>query len=303
MKRDFLTVSDFTREEILHILDRASEFKRNPSMREALLAGASVGLLFDKSSTRTRVSFEVGIHQLGGHSIFLTSGDLQLGRGESIRDTARVLSRYLKTMVIRTYSHEVVEEFADHAQMPVINALTDLHHPCQALADLLTVREKLGTLDGRMAYVGDGNNVTHSLIQAAGRVGSRLVIACPPDHMPEEEILKAARAECRAPIELVREADEAVRGADVIYTDTWVSMGKEAEAEDRETVFRPYQVNSRLVSLAAPSCLVMHCLPAHRGHEITDDVLDGARSVVMDQAENRLHVQKAILEFLLDHSS
>jgi len=187
--------------------------------------------------------------------------------------------------------------------MPVINALTDLHHPCQALADLLTIREKLGTLDCRIAYVGDGNNVTHSLIQAASRVGSSLVMACPPAHAPEAEILKVAQAECKARVELVDEAEQAVRSADVIYTDTWVSMGKEAEARDREVVFRSYQVNSHLVSFAAPSCIVMHCLPAHRGHEITDEVLDGPRSVVLDQAENRLHVQKAILEFLLDRSS
>ncbi len=303
MKRDFLTVSDFATEEILAILDRAVSFKRNPHLRADMLAGSSVGLLFDKSSTRTRVSFEVGIDQLGGHSIFLTSGDLQLGRGESIRDTSRVLSRYLKAMVIRTYAHEAVEEFARHARIPVVNALTDQHHPCQALADILTIQEKKQTLSCRIAYVGDGNNVTHSLVQAAGRVGAELVLACPPGHLPDQSILRAANAESRVPVSVLEHAEEAVRGADVIYTDTWVSMGKEGEAEERALVFRPYQVNRHLVSLAAPSCIVMHCLPAHRGHEITDEVLDGSRSVVLDQAENRLHVQKAILEFLMDRSS
>jgi len=299
MKRDFLTINDLSKDEILTILDHADVLKKNPAEQPHILKGYSIGLLFDKASTRTRVSFEVGVHQLGGHPIFLTSGDLQLGRGESIHDTARVLSRYLRAMVIRTYAHELVEEFAGAASIPVVNALTDLHHPCQALADLQTIREKKGSLKTRIAYVGDGNNVAHSLLQAAAKVGAGLVMACPPGHEPEAAILSETQRDAGESIRVVTDPLEAVNGAEVVYTDTWVSMGKESEAEDRTVTFQPYQVNKELLGKASPSCVVMHCLPAHRGYEITDDVMDGPQSIVFDQAENRLYVQMAVLEFLL----
>jgi len=298
-KRDFLTVWDLSGDEILRILDRAAAFKENPGDPARPLEGRSVGMLFDKSSTRTRVSFEVGIHQLGGQSIFLTSADMQLGRGETVADTARVLSRYLDAMVIRTYAQDTVEDFAREATLPVINALTDSHHPCQALADLLTIREKKGRLDVRIAYVGDGNNVTHSLIQAVARVGARLTVACPEGHDPDPGIVAQALDASPGCIELLRRPEEAVSGADVVYTDTWVSMGQEDEVAERLERFRDFQVNESLVGRARSDAVVLHCLPAHRGQEITDGVMDGPRSAVFDQAENRLHTQKAVLEFLL----
>jgi len=298
-KRDFLTVSDLDAGELRTLLDRAAQLKRDTAGHASPMRGRSAGMLFDKSSTRTRVSFEVGIHQLGGHAIFLTSSDLQLGRGETIADTARVLSRYLSLMVIRTFEHRTVEEFARHADMPVINALTDAHHPCQALADLLTVREYKGGYGIRMAYIGDGNNVTHSLIQIAARLGMELVVACPEGHEPDADLLDTARREASAPIEVHHAPRDAAAGADVLYTDTWVSMGQEDEAEDRIETFAAFQVNREIMARANPDALFMHCLPAHRGEEVTADVIDGAQSVVWQQAENRLHAQKALLEFLL----
>ncbi len=299
IKRDFLNVFDFTKEEILAILKRAAELKLNPASTPSVLKDKIVGMLFDKSSTRTRVSFEVGILQLGGNSIFLTSAGMQLGRGETVHDTARVLSRYLDAIVIRTYAHEIIEEFATHASIPIINALTDLHHPCQALADMLTIYEKKQTYNLKMAYLGDGNNVAHSLIQVASRLGTELVIACPEGYAPDAQLLEDAIAESSAGIRVLTDPAEAARDADVLYTDTWVSMGQEDKTKDRDILFRDFQVNDHLLKAAKPDSIVMHCLPAHRGHEITDSVMDGPHSVVFDQAENRLHSQKAVLEFLL----
>jgi len=299
MKRDFLSVFDFTKEDVLLILKRATELKLNPASTPSALKGKVIGMLFDKSSTRTRVSFEVGILQLGGNSIFLTSAGMQLGRGETVHDTAMVLSRYLDAIVIRTYAHEIIEEFARYASIPVINALTDLHHPCQALADMLTIYEKKQTYRLKMAYLGDGNNVAHSLIQAASRLGTELVLACPKGHGPDVQLIEDAMAKSSAEIRVVTDPVEAARDADVLYTDTWVSMGQEDEINDRDILFRDFQINDRLLEVAKPDSIVMHCLPAHRGHEITDSVMDGPHSVVFDQAENRLHSQKAVLEFLL----
>jgi ornithine carbamoyltransferase len=298
-KRDFLTTFDLSSNEISEILHRASAVKLNPSSAPAVLAGGTVGMLFDKSSTRTRVSFEVGINRLGGNAVFLTSSDMQLGRGETVADTARVLSRYLSAMVIRTYAHRSVEEFASHAKIPVINALTDLHHPCQALADMLTIQEHKGGFGVKIAYIGDGNNVVHSLVQAAARLGSSIYIACPEGHEPDGGIIAHARASSTAEIVVMRDPVEAARNADVLYTDTWVSMGQESETAKRERIFHNYQINDMLLSVARPDCIVMHCLPAHRGQEITDSVMDGPRSVVFDQAENRLHAQMALMEFLI----
>jgi len=297
-KRDFLTVFDLTGAETAAIVERAAALKQRP-VGEGQLEGKTVGLLFDKSSTRTRISFEVGVHQLGGKPLFLTSSEMQIGRGETIFDTAKVISRYLSAMVIRTFEHDIVEEFAHHAEIPVINALTDLHHPCQAIADMQTILENKGTCKVKLAYIGDGNNVAHSLLQAAARLGAEVVMACPEGHGPDAGILARAEEAASRPFPVIPDPMEAVRGADVIYTDTWVSMGQEGEEEERERLFSPYQVNETVLAGARPDAIVMHCLPAHRGQEITDAVMDGPQSVVFDQAENRLHSQKAILEFLL----
>ncbi|MEJ2191659.1 MAG: ornithine carbamoyltransferase [Nitrospirota bacterium] len=300
MKKDFLTIWDLTSREIESVIDRAVRMKAGREAASGILQGRSIGLIFEKSSTRTRVSFEAGIYQLGAQPIYMTSGEIQLGRGESIPDTARTLSRYLDAIVIRTFGHPRLEEFAAHATVPVINALTDLHHPCQALADLMTVREKKGAWKGiRMAYVGDGNNVANSLIEAASRVGMSLTVGCPEGYEPDADVLGRAREAARGEVVVLREPREAAGRADVLYTDVWVSMGDEKEAEERRRKFRGYQVNEALLSCAKPDAVVMHCLPAHRDEEITAEVLDGPRSVVFDQAENRLHVQKALLAFLL----
>jgi ornithine carbamoyltransferase len=300
MKKDFLTVSDLTSHEIDRLLKRAVDFKSGKDAPSCPLIGKSIGLIFEKASTRTRVSFQVGIYQLGAQSIYLTPKDIQLGRGETIYDTAKVLSRYLHAVVMRTFSHDTLRDFASHASIPVINGLSDLHHPCQALADLMTIIEKKGSLTGvRLCYVGDGNNVANSLIEAAAIMGMRLSIACPRGYEPPSEILDAARAVSKQDISILRDPKEAVSGADAIYTDVWVSMGQEEEASERRHKFIQYQVNSKLLSHARPDAIVLHCLPAHRGEEITDDVIDGKQSVVFDQAENRLHTQKALLEFLL----
>lgn len=300
MKRDLLTVWDLSAEEIDSLLRRALELKAGKDADRCPLIGRSIGLIFEKASTRTRVSFETGIYQLGAQPIYMNSQEIQLGRGETIPDSARTLSRYLSAIAIRTYGHGRVEEFARHSAVPVINALTDRHHPCQALADLLTILEKKGRLRGvRAAYIGDGNNVANSLIEACARTGIDLSVACPEGYEPDAEVLERAREGSTSEIVILREPREAAGRADVIYTDVWVSMGKEAEAEDRRRKFARYQVNSALLSCARPDAMVMHCLPAHRGEEITDEVIDGPLSVVFDQAENRLHAQKALLEFLL----
>ncbi len=300
MKRDFLTLWDLSKEEIDSLLKRALELKAGKDASKCPLIGRSIGLIFEKASTRTRVSFETGIYQLGGQPVYMNSKEIQLGRGETIADTAKTLSRYLSAIAIRTYEHTRIEEFASNATVPVINALTDLHHPCQALADLMTILEKKGKLKGiRLAYIGDGNNVANSLIEAASRMEINLAIACPEGYEPNADVLEKARENAKSEIIILREPREAAGMADVIYTDVWVSMGREKEADDRKKKFKNYQINSALLACAKKDTIVMHCLPAHRGEEITDEIIDGPHSVVFDQAENRLHAQKALLEFLL----
>jgi ornithine carbamoyltransferase len=264
------------------------------------LTGKTLGMIFDKSSTRTRISFEVGMFQLGGIALFLSSRDTQIGRGETIPDTARIMSRYLDGIMIRTYAQEAVEEFARYATIPVINGLTDLLHPCQILSDLFTIMEKKGTYEGlKIAYIGDGNNVANSWLNAAARLPFRLALACPENYAPNPFILKRASKEAEKGVTLCLKPEEAASDADVIYTDVWASMGQEAEKEKRAKIFKTYQVNKKLLESAKKDAIVMHCLPAHRDEEITAEVIDGPQSVVMDQAENRLHVQKAIMEILM----
>jgi ornithine carbamoyltransferase len=299
MKRDFLTLQDITSDEFHAIINRASELKSGKDANSCPLIGKSIGLLFDKTSTRTRISFQTGIYQLGAQPIYINSKELQLGRGETIEDTAKVLSRYLHGIVIRTYEHRTIEKLAANSSIPIINGLTDLHHPCQALADMLTILEVKGTLkDVRLVYVGDGNNVANSLIETALHTGVDLAVACPRGYEPSRTIFEHV-SDKGGKVRLYTDPEEAVKDADVIYTDVWISMGQERETERRKQIFRKYQVNRELVSLAKPDAIIMHCLPAHRGEEITSDVLDSQQSVVIDQAENRLHTQKAMLELLI----
>mgnify|MGYP001305248191 FL=1 len=302
MKKDFLSVYDLTRKDFDRIFRHAANLKS--MLKDGIiyqpLAGRTLGMIFDKSSTRTRLSFEAGMYQLGGLAIYLNSRDTQLGRGESIADTARIASRYLDAVMIRTFSQESVEEFARHATIPIINGLTDLMHPCQIVSDLFTLVEKKGGYEGlRIAYVGDGNNVANSWIDAAAKLPFRLALACPKGYEPDARILERGRKKAPKGISLHRDPVQAVKNADVVYTDVWASMGQEAEQEARAKVFEGYQVNRRLLQHAKPDAVVMHCLPAHRGEEISAEVLDGPQSVVWDEAENRLHVQKAILEILV----
>jgi len=300
MKRDLLTIHDLTKKEIEYLLERALALKSGADSHKCPLMGKSIGLFFEKPSTRTRVSFEVGIYQLGGQSLYLNPKEIHLGRGETIADTARVLSRYLTAIVLRTYLHSSVEEFASFATVPVVNGLSDLHHPCQALADLMTIIERKGGLKGqRMAFIGDGNNVANSLIEASALTGVNMVIACPESFDPQPEILQRARSSAGGSITIVRDPVEAVADADIVYTDVWVSMGQEKEAENRKAHFAGYQINTSLLSHAKKDAVVLHCLPAYRGREITDEVMDGPQSAVFDQAENRLHTEKALLEFLI----
>lgn len=300
MKRDFLTLWDLSSQEINLLLKRAIELKSGKDAHKCPLIGRSIALLFEKASTRTRVSLEVGIYQLGAKAIYMNPKEIQLGRGETIRDTAKVLSRYLDAIVIRTFSHDMLIEFASNSSIPIINGLSDLHHPCQALADLMTILEKKGKLkDIRLAYIGDGNNVANSLIEAASRMGINLTIACPKGCEPDPDVLKRARASAKSEIVILRDPKKAVNGADAVYTDVWVSMGQEKESKTKRVKLKGYQINNKVLSYAKKDAIVLHCLPAHRGEEITDDVLDGPQSVVIDQAENRLHTQKALLEFLL----
>jgi len=303
-ERDFLSVDDLSSAALTGLLDRASELKSGRgSIAGDALIGRSVAMIFEKPSTRTRISFEVAIAELGGHALPLSSSELQLGRGETIEDTGRVLSRYVHGLVVRTFEQERLERLAETATIPVINALSDLEHPCQALADLLTIREKKGKLEGvRLTYVGDGNNVAHSLLLAGALAGMHVAVATPPGYAPIPQIAKRAEEIAETTggsIEVTTEAVPAVTGCDALYTDVWASMGQEREAEERRLIFAPYQVNSVLAARAADGAIVLHCLPAHRGEEITDEVIDGPRSVVWDQAENRLHTQKALLEWLL----
>ncbi|HEU5170178.1 MAG TPA: ornithine carbamoyltransferase [Gemmatimonadales bacterium] len=296
-KRDFLAIPDLSKAELLSLFDLSARMKRG-DYRERPLAGRTLAMVFAKSSTRTRVSFEVGAYQLGGHALFLSSRDIQLGRGEPVRDTARVLSRYVDGIMIRTFDQAEVEELARYAAVPVINGLTDAQHPCQVLADLLTVREALGGWDGKaVAWVGDGNNMAHSWLDAAGLLGFELRLACPKGYQPDPAIL--ARNAARTCVRLTDDPAEAVAGAHVVNTDVWASMGQEAEQAVREKAFRGYLVDGALMRRAAPGAIFLHCLPAHRGEEVSDEVIEGPQSRVWDEAENRLHVQKALMAFLM----
>ncbi len=295
--RHFLAIPDLTRPELIALFDLAARMKRG-EYRDRPLAGKTLGMIFAKSSTRTRVSFEVGAYQLGGHALFLSARDIQLGRGEPIRDTARVLSRYLDGIMIRTFDHGDIEELACYASIPVINGLTDLLHPCQVLADLLTVRESLGGWDGKaVAWIGDGNNMANSWINAAGSLGFELKLACPEGYRPDAGILQ--RNQGKAKVLLTSDPREAVRGAHVVTTDVWASMGQEGEQEVRAKAFQGYIVDGALMRLADPSAIFLHCLPAHRGEEVSEEVLEGPQSRVWDEAENRLHVQKALMAILM----
>lgn len=303
--RDFTSIRAWARVELEQVLDLADELKtrRAKGQPTDLLPGRSVGLIFQKPSTRTRVSFEVGVAELGGTALHLAAGDLQLGRGETIRDTAYVLSRYLHAIMIRTFAQADVDELAEHASIPVVNGLTDEEHPCQALADLMTIRERFGRLEGlRVAYVGDGNNVCVSLMQACARFGVRFAAATPGDYQPPAAEVDAAREGAErsgGSVEVVPEAADAAAGANVLYTDVWTSMGQEPERAARLRAFRDYAITPRLLELAASDAIVLHCLPAHTGEEIDAEVLYGRRSAVWDQAENRLHAQKALLALIV----
>ncbi|MBI4767847.1 MAG: ornithine carbamoyltransferase [Deltaproteobacteria bacterium] len=299
MKRDFLKLSDLTASEIEVIWKRTKEFKEGQA-RERPLQGKTIGLLFEKPSTRTRLSFEVAVIQTGGHPVFISSRDTQMTRNEPLKDTARVLSRYLDGLVVRTFSQQILDELAEFSSIPIINALSDLYHPAQVLSDLYTIRERKNDWSGmKVAWLGDGNNVAHSWIEAACLFPFQLVLACPRGYEPVDEIWKKAGKEAGDRIHLTHDPAEAVRQAQVINTDVWASMGQEDQASTRMEFFQAFQLNDRLLSLARPDCLVLHCLPAHRGEEITDEVLEGPHSVVFDQAENKLHLHKALLEFLV----
>ncbi|MBR2071838.1 MAG: ornithine carbamoyltransferase [Phascolarctobacterium sp.] len=303
--KDLISIHDLEIGEVALILDVAAKLKRKQKKGEPhqYLKGKTLAMLFSKASTRTRTSFEVGFFQLGGHPIYLSDDASQIGRGEPVKDTARVLSRFVDGIMIRTFSHESVIELAKYASIPVINGLTDLLHPCQALTDLFTIQEKMKVLKGRkMVYVGDGNNMAHSLMYAAAKVGMNMVCACPKGYQPDPKVLAEAQedaAQTGCTITVEEDVMKAVKGADVLYTDTWASMGQEEEHDARKKIFAPYQINAELLAAARPEAIVMHCLPAYRGEEITDDVIEGPQSVVFDQAENRLHVQKAIMALLM----
>src|SRR5437667_8268354 len=298
-KRDFLAVTDLSREAVGRLFDLARRMKTG-AYRESPLAGKTLAMIFAKSSTRTRVSFEVGTYQLGGQALFLSSRDIQLGRGEPISDTARVLSRYVHGIMIRTFDHAEAEELARCATVPVINGLTDLLHPCQVLADLFTVQEALGGWEGkRVAWVGDGNNMANSWIEAAGLLRFELRLACPEGFEPDRAIFERAQARAGACITITEVPEEAVEGAHVVNTDVWASMGQEDEAEARRNAFKGYTVDAALMKLADRRAIFLHCLPAHRGEEVTAEVIEGPQSRVWDEAENRLHVQKALLATLM----
>ncbi|MGA9286908.1 MAG: ornithine carbamoyltransferase [Anaerobacillus sp.] len=303
--KDFLTIDQLSSEEIHYLLQEAEQLKKfqKEGVPHEELKGKVLGMIFEKSSTRTRVSFEVAMLQLGGHALFLSSKDIQLGRGETVEDTANVLAGYLDGVMIRTFGHETIERFAEASSVPVINGLTDTHHPAQILADLLTIIEHKGHLSGlKVAYFGDGNNVAHSLIEGAAKVGMHFTIACPIGYEPDEAIVSKAKEvakETGSIIHVTTDPVEAAKDADVLITDVWASMGQEEEQAEREAVFEPYQVNEQLCINADKNYIFMHCLPAHRGEEVTADIIDGPHSVVFQEAENRLHAQKALLKLLL----
>jgi len=302
MKKDLLSIYDLEPADFEKIWAKAKKLKKDLKSGKfhASLQGKTLGMIFDKSSTRTRISFEVGMYQLGGIALFLTSRDTQIGRGETISDSAQMMSRYLNGIMIRTFSQKSVEDFALYASIPVINGLTDLLHPCQILSDLFTIKEKKGSYERlKIAYIGDGNNIANSWIEAAAKLPIQLSLACPEGYDPDREIMAKGKKDAVEGVTLYRDPLDAAKNADVLYTDVWVSMGQESENEERKKIFRNYQINKRLLKEAKKDAIVMHCLPAHRGEEISSDVIDGPQSVVIDQAENRLHVQKAILEILL----
>jgi ornithine carbamoyltransferase len=299
-RRHFIRIWDLKKEEALKIINRALELKRNKNWERKFI-GKILGLIFEKPSTRTRISFESAMIKWGGSSIFLSSKDLQLSRGEPIKDTARVISRYIDILVLRTYKQETIEEFAKYSSIPVINGLSDRFHPCQVLSDIMTVIEKGKDLyKDKIVWIGDGNNVAQSWIEASALLGFKLVLACPKGFEPEEKLLKEAKEIYKAQIEIVDNPEEAIKGAKVINTDVWVSMGQEEESEKRRFAFKNFQVNNELLKLADPSAIVLHCLPAHRDEEITEEVLEGPKSVVWDQAENKMWLHMALIEFLLE---
>ncbi len=300
MKRDFLLLDALTRTELDEILHLSAKLKRElkAGRREPLLAGKTLAMIFEKPSLRTRVTFEVGMTQLGGYAVYLTPTDIRLGERESVADIARNLERWVDCIMGRVFKHTTLDELARHARVPIINGLCDEQHPCQVLSDCFTVLERRGRLDGlKVAWLGDGNNVANSWIAVAPRFGFSFALACPPGFEPDAALVAKARAE-GATITVTQDVREAVSGADVLYTDVWTSMGQEAEAEERKPIFAPYQLNAAALQLAKPDAVVMHCLPAHRGEEVTGDVIDGPQSIVFDQAENRLHVQKGIMVWL-----
>jgi ornithine carbamoyltransferase len=296
MKRDFLAIMDFNESEIRETLKLAGELKKKKGQNLDVLKGKTVACIFHEPSLRTRISFEVGIHELGGYSLYVTDKEIKLGERESIHDAAKVLSRYLAMIEIRTISHDDVVEFARHSTVPVINGLTGLLHPCQIMGDMQTVIEYKGKIDDmKIAYLGDGNNVANSWLKAAVRIPLDLRIGTRKETLPDSEIVEEAKSAGRSKITITEDPREAVRGADVIYTDVWASMGQKDKADSQAELLKKYQVNSKMLAAADKECIVMHCLPAERGREITDDVIDGSHSVVFDQAENRLHIQKAIM--------
>ncbi len=306
--KDFLRVLDFSVDEVKTVLTRANELKKElkTGKKSEAAKGKILGLLFEKHSTRTRISFESAMYNLGGNCTFLSSKDLQLNRGEPLKDTARVLSRYLDCLVVRTFGQNIVEELANWASIPVINGLTDQHHPCQALSDIMTVIEKksqgfnLDDIKGlKIAWVGDGNNVAHSWIEVCARLDLNLYLACPKGYEPDKHIIEESLKDSKANIVVVNDPIKAVEDADVINTDVWASMGQEDEEDERKEIFKNYQVNTKLLSHAKKDAIVLHCLPAHRGQEITEEVLEGPQSVVWDQAENKMHLHRALLEFLV----
>jgi ornithine carbamoyltransferase len=300
--RHLLTLEELSNKELAKLLDLAAQIKKKPAKYKKALKGQSLGMIFEKSSTRTRVSFEVGMFQLGGHALFLSANDIQIGRGETIADTAKVLSRFVDGIMIRTFAHKIVEELAQNATIPVINGLTDAHHPCQTLADLQTLQEHYGKLKGlQIVFVGDGNNVAHSLMIGAAKTGAHFKLVCPKGYEPDASILKRAQNEAvktGSRIEVTHTVSGSVKGADAVYTDVWTSMGQEAEKTKRLNDFKGFQVNEKLMA-ESPKAIFLHCLPAHRGEEVSAGVMDGECSVVFDQAENRLHAQKALLIHLM----
>lgn len=303
--KDLISLHDLTANEVQDLLNLGLKLKKElkSGIPHPILKGKTLGMIFTKSSTRTRVSFEVGMTQLGGYPLFLSSNDIQLGRGETIHDTAKVLERYLDGIMIRTYAHSDVLELAEEADIPVINALTDLLHPCQVLADLMTAYEHKGKLKGlKLAYIGDGNNMAHSLMYGCAKVGMDCAIATPANYRCDAEVTANAKDDFKASgavLTITEDPEDAIQNADVVYTDTWVSMGQEAEKVERQKIFMPYQVNKELFAKADSEAIFMHCLPAYRGFEVTEDVIDGKQSVIFDEAENRLHAQKAVMATLM----